>query len=63
LGSFRRSAKRSAGHLKGRQRRPVPRPAYAHRQSPQKRERVPQDMFDPVLQRFVIWPSVRVSVL
>src|ERR1700738_952796 len=48
------------GHELGRE----PFPGRAHEkcppQSPQKRERVPQDMFDPILQRFVrTFPHVR----
>ncbi len=48
-----------AGYELGRERFPARAEEKCPPQSPQKRERVPQDMFDPILQRFVrIFPHV-----
>src|SRR5215471_14578590 len=50
------------GHELGRERFPGRAQEKCPPQSPQKRERVPQDMFDPILQRFVrTFPHVRLA--
>ena len=47
------------GYELGRERFPGRGQEKCPPQSPQKRERVPQDMFDPILQRFVAYLSAR----
>jgi 2-polyprenyl-6-methoxyphenol hydroxylase-like FAD-dependent oxidoreductase len=50
------------GYELGRERFPGRAQEKCPPQSPQKRERVPQDMFDPILQRFVAgFPHVRLA--